>query len=357
MKLIHAGNVCIGGAVPEFEDLPVDLQTQREDDIRRLIRTCEEEQVDLLLFSGNLFEHSPSEEELAALDSELEALTHTRVFIVTGMKDSGTDRDPYSGHTWKSRVMTFAGDSLQRVYVSEAQAEITCCGYNEKTWEKVHPEKVQPGKKGRYQILLLPFLGENDSEEALAAFLDAYQLPAYDYVAIGNNVTRCSEGSPVHSIRAMEADDFEEVQTTGIFKAELTNEKKPGNRLSASLVPVTENPLAVLKIKLDPEMRFSDVERELKQAIASQGKEKAYRAIVTGRPSIQVYYLLKDLLRDCGNVAEIIDRTEDVSEEAAGNEVLKRFAEEISLLPAGKVRTAAFRCGIQALLEEQERAE
>ena len=208
MKLVHAGNVRIGSEGPAFEGLSVDLKSVYANDLQELIRNCEKQQTDLLLFSGNLFDHRPSEEELKALDEDLSVLTHTRVFIVPGLSDSAGENDAYWTHEWKSRVMVFLGDSLQRVHVPEMNAEITCCGYNENTWPKVRPEKLQRGRKGQFQILLLPFLGENDSKEALETYVSRYASDLkFDYVAVGNAVTKRGEGGiPVYSARSMEQD-------------------------------------------------------------------------------------------------------------------------------------------------------
>ena len=357
MKLVHAGNVRIGSEGPAFEGLSVDLKSVYANDLQELIRNCEKQQTDLLLFSGNLFDHRPSEEELKALDEDLSVLTHTRVFIVPGLSDSAGENDAYWTHEWKSRVMVFLGDSLQRVHVPEMNAEITCCGYNENTWPKVRPEKLQRGRKGQFQILLLPFLGENDSKEALETYVSRYASDLkFDYVAVGNAVTKRGEGGiPVYSARSMEQDRFEEEVTAGVFEATLTNEKKAGNMLQAQLVPPTVNHLNVLRIKLDPGRTTAEVEQEIRERIAAIGKEQVYQLVLEGEPSASVYYLW-EAFRECGNIAGIIDETENVPATVSENTALKRFAQEMSKLPNSKVRTAAMKRGIEALIAEQERA-
>lgn len=358
MKLIHAANILAGCGPEGTEGRFSEYGAAREEGLKKLVMRCEEEQADLLLVSGNLFDGLPSHADLEALDRLFGGLTKTRVFIVPGIRDGARQGGTYAGYTWESRTMLFPGDSLQRVYVPEANAEITCCGYNEKTWAKVRPERITPGKKGRFQILLLPFLGRDDSEEALREYLEAHgQAIGFDYAAIGQQLTRSGEdGIPVYSVRGLVPDSFDEDPKTGVFECEFNNDKRSGNRVVAKLTPVAESAWTVLRVRLDPSRTIDAVEQEIRSAIDTQGKDKVYRLVLSGRPSVSVWYL-KDSLKECGNIAEFSDETEDVTDTVLKNEAVRRFAEEIGRLPDGKAKTAALRCGILALLKQEGQAQ
>ena len=358
MKLIHAANIFAECGLDGAEGRFSELKALNEKSLKKLVERCEETQADLLLISGNLFLGRPVLADLEEMDKLFGMLSKTRVFIVPGMKDGVGEGDPYERFSFKSRTMLFPGDSLQRVYVPEANTEITCCGYNEKTWEKVRPERITPGKKGRFQILLLPFLGKDDSEEALKEYLDAHGKDiAFDYVSIGQKVTReGNEGIPVYSLSALTPDSFDEDQKTGVFECEFSSDKRSVNRVAVKLNPISGSAFSVITVHLDPERSIEDVENEIREKTGSDGTDKVFKLVLTGRPSVSVWYL-KDSLRECGNIAEFSDQTEDVTDTVLKNESVRRFAEEIGKLPDGKVKTNALRRSILSLLEQEGQAQ
>ena len=51
--------------------------------LERLVKVCEEEQVDLLLIAGDLFHRQPLLRELKEVDYLFSQLTHTNIFLLS----------------------------------------------------------------------------------------------------------------------------------------------------------------------------------------------------------------------------------------------------------------------------------
>ena len=55
--------------------------------LERLVKVCEEEQVDLLLIAGDLFHRQPLLRELKEVDYLFSQLTHTKIVFIAGNHD------------------------------------------------------------------------------------------------------------------------------------------------------------------------------------------------------------------------------------------------------------------------------
>lgn len=167
MKFVQASNIYLN----EKED------SKKFDE---LLEYCRRKEVKVLFLVGNVFDGEPTEEFLSSTDEKLKTFDDLRVFIVLGKTDGSYAA--YVNHKFKSNVTFFAGNCIQRVYIARWNVEITGVSYDGTTWGKVHPELIHRGKKGGYQVFLLPFLGSDD-ETLDETYKDL--TTEFDYMGIG----------------------------------------------------------------------------------------------------------------------------------------------------------------------------
>ena len=87
MKFIHIADVHLF-ATPDAEfEWGENRPKEIEETFEKVIDACNEKDIDLLLIAGNLFDRSPSVEDLIFVDEKLARLEKTRTVILSGSDD------------------------------------------------------------------------------------------------------------------------------------------------------------------------------------------------------------------------------------------------------------------------------
>lgn len=326
MKFVHVSNVNLDGAPKS--DRPWDAHREEEfnEDFRRMLYYCADINTDALFITGNLFAHAPSEDDLVKLDVMFLSLHSIRVFWVFGRNEETETFAKIKNYRWMSNVSVFAGDSLERVYISEFNVEITCVGYNSKTWPKVAQTEFSRGSRAGLQILLLPFVGDGRSSAALTSL----NLP-FDYIGVGQEAYyKGNDEKRVFSVGMFEPTDFTAQTRHGFFEVELTSNVLGDSTLNVRLIPNAKREYIVLQVNAGIAASFEDVEAQVKSAIEKFGPDNIYRIQLKGEASAEVL-LNKEKLAHLGNIAEIEDMTDSallqqtLAEENEIGEALKAF--------------------------------
>ena len=352
MKFFHISNVNLGN--PEEFSLPIDRKKEYSEDFRKIIRNCNEEKADLLFITGNLFAHVPSEAELKEADALFAALEGTRVFLLTGENDAPEKPEEALSYKWSSNVTVFAGDCIQRVYLSALNLEITGAGYAKSTWGKVRPETLSRGKKGAIQILLLPFI-ESASDNTV---LSNVNYP-FDYVGLGQtHYFKSGEGKTIYAPGSFEPEDFSGQLKHGCFAGTINVREKNHTTLDLRFLKTAGREYLTLQVNGEKDIDYSEVESRVREIISQQGEKNIYRIILKGEASPSLYFMKNDLYR-AGNVLEVLDETSEddmlrsLSESHAGDAV-GRFLTKLQPDVDEEIRKKAIRYGIDALLFGQE---
>ena len=355
MKFIHLANVFLGTGPLENSRFTIDRTTEYYADFLKVLDVCKEEKIDALFITGNLFDHVPAEEELQDLDDRFMELPDTRVFLLTGEKDAPESAETAKKYSWRSNTTVFAGDCIERVYVSKLNTEITGIGYSEKTWERVKTESLTRGRKGTVQVLLLPFMGSGRTAE-----LPEYEggLP-FDYIGIGQERFFKGRGrEKIYSPGLFEPEGFSQQLTHGYFTGELNPELRGTPGLSIRFEQGAKREYMTLKVNAAEEISYVEAEQRIRSAIDKYGKDNIYRILLTGKASASLC-LMRDKLYELGLVAEIQDEMdrEDAMEHMKGSatgDALSRFLGAPIDEEDAKIRKKALEYGVNALFAVQD---
>ena len=114
--------------------------------LERLVKVCEEEQVDLLLIAGDLFHRQPLLRELKEVDYLFSQLTHTKIVFIAGNHDYLKPSSYYLTYQWKSQVYPLLEQTMGFVEFEELGTSVYGFSYGQKEireeWRKNH-RKVQ----------------------------------------------------------------------------------------------------------------------------------------------------------------------------------------------------------------------
>ncbi len=152
-----------------------------------LIAFCAENEVDLVLMAGDLFDtHYVTPKTLAMLTKEMASLPRTRFLIAPG------NHDPYTAHSvWEKaefpeNVTVFSSSEVKRVSLPDLGVDVYGYAFTDSTMERAPIDALRVGDKGRINLLvahadllspLSPYAPT--TKEALAA-------TGMDYVALGH---------------------------------------------------------------------------------------------------------------------------------------------------------------------------
>ncbi len=353
MKFIHISNVGLGAAPMQSPHLTVDRAADAWSDFLQVLSVCREEEADVLFITGTLFSAVPDEAALRDLDERFLRLPDTRVFFAPGVFPDGSDNSVYYSYPWRSNTHVFTGDSIQRIHVARLSMEVTGVGYLPRSWHKVKPLGLTRGRKGVIQVLLMPFVG-NSADTAASEELKS--LP-FDYVGFGQKRSLLSEnGNRVYAPGTFQSAGFEDADRHGYIMGTLEDEGKKRPSFRCQFVPLDNHEYMEIRVNAYEEIRYQDVEEQVRNAIVTYGEQHVYRILISGASSPSLY-IMKDNLYRLGKVFEIIDETDtdrvrSILQKGSEETTVTRFVDQVLSEDDSTVKQKAIQYGIDALLQE-----
>lgn len=350
MKFLHLADVHIG-ATPDREKYWSDTRTEEiYDSFKKIIRVCEEQQVDLLLIAGDLFNAPPTMQQLREVDYQLRQMHGTKTVIIGGNHDYIEAGSPWEKYPFQSDTFVMPRDRASKVYIEEINVCVTGYSYGKPEYKERILERLRPGKEGAYNILLghggdanhMPF-----SKEKLASL-------GFDYVALGHI------HKPAHLVKnkmafsgSLEPLDHTETGRRGYIMGELSG---AGTTL-IQWVPCNKRSYVNMSLELTPDLVNSEIVDNVEEEINRIGKDNIYKINLNGCIDSNLQINLSALTRRY-NIYEINDNTHldyDVNELLMVNEnnLLGRFIKTLSddeSLENQEIRAKAMKYGIEALL-------
>lgn len=225
VKILHCADLHLGSEMRSLPRLSADRQKDLLRTFRRIIEICREDEVEILLIAGDLFEGSNVDPEIVrSVKSYLGSLT-CPVFISSGNHDYISLDSPYMEEDWPSNVKVFKG-SMERVVLPEKKVAVYGAGFTGTYVRKsmlnieemdpdyinilcIHGEVVSPGQKSDYHAM--------SPEE--------FSKSRMDYVALGHihkreEIRKIGETFYAYS-GCPEGRGFDELGSKGVYLGDL----------------------------------------------------------------------------------------------------------------------------------------
>lgn len=213
IKFLQTGDLHLETCFEE-PGFSLEMARRRRDELKEmfscLVRTCQEEKVDLLLITGDLFDYRFTTKSLLRfMQKKLLKIPQVRVFITPGCSDPAFPDSYYRTFAWPSHVHIFLKEEWEPVDLPRLDLRVYGLGWN-------RPEVKEPllrGLKvqGGPRVNLVMFHGDSFGSPGESSSLPAGETDlkncGADYIALGHlhqyhripakgKIIACYAGSP-----------------------------------------------------------------------------------------------------------------------------------------------------------------
>ncbi|WP_213818471.1 metallophosphoesterase family protein [Garciella nitratireducens] len=343
VRILHTADLHLNNGFTAA-NFPYMIVKERQKDLLeafdKIIEICCQKKVNLLFFSGDLFEYKFVDlNTIEYVNNQFSKLSNTYVFILPGNHDPFYMLDYYRNFLWSKNVFIF-NNQYKKVEIEELNVVIHGIGfgYQEEKRPILKSLVCEPSKK--INILLL-----HGSDMTIAPKKESNYLPfeqldlinsGFDYIALGHyhqykeiknlygKIIAAYPGSP-------EPLGFDEEGRHGII---LANINKKQNDIS--LLPISKRQYFKLDIDISNCEDFQQIKKNIKKIISNKYPEKNLFSIkLIGNYSWKLgesLELLYDQCRDLAYYIEFQDNTEemyDLDTLIAENTLLSSYILEI----------------------------
>ncbi len=307
IKFLQTGDIHLETAFTG-QDISLEMARRRRNELKesfsRIIKVAEEEKVDVLLITGDLFDYRFSTKPIIRfMQRKLFKIPHIKVFITPGDSDPALNDSYYRTFSWPRNVHIFLKENWEYVDLPYFNLRIHGLGWNQ--WEIKNPMlrdlKIEPGKRINLVMLhgdTFGCLGESVSLPISES--DLRECKA-DYVALGHihqNHRVPSRGKIIANYAGSpEPLDFSEPGDHGVLVGTLG---KKGVNLK--LVPISKRKYVNNKVKITSRMGLEEVCSCIRNSVKKEDRlNHFYRIKITGEKddslnlsSEEVQEILKD---------------------------------------------------------------
>ena len=274
MKFIHIADVHLF-ASPDKDKPWGEHRTQEiEETFDRVLKDCNEKDIDLLLIAGNLFDRSPSVDDLIFVDEKLSKLTKTRTVILSGPDDFIPVDSDSAAYKFNSRTVMLPPDRTTNAYLRGINTCVTGFSYGKAQYRERIIENIDPGREDAINILI----ASGGDKHHMPFKKDKLATKGYDYVAMGY-IRR-----PVHILKnrmayagSPEPLGPKETGRHGYVIGEINNE---GTKIS--WCPIAKRNYVDVSITMSPELSADEIVRNLENKMLKLGNENIYSITLRG---------------------------------------------------------------------------
>lgn len=305
MKFIHTADIH-WNAVP---DSTKPWSESRRHAIRHtfqaLISHIEEEQIPLLLISGDLFHTQPILKDLTEVNALFESIFRTKVVIISGEHDYLKDSSHYHSFQWAENVSFLSSEEVTSVYFPELNVEVHGFSYHkpeihEPVLDTMRAPRDVPGRE-RLHILM----AHGGDAKHIPFKLQTLKNSGFDYIALGHVH---KPGILIDNLAAypgsLEPLSRKEYGVHGYILGEWDS-----GGLSIKHVPFSKIQYISLVIHITPETLNLELESFIKKEIDRRGAQNIYRFKLTGLRNPDLKFDFQSLEK-LYKIVEISDRTE-----------------------------------------------
>ena len=353
MKFIHISDVHLGMNPDKGKPWEEERIKEIEETFDKVIELCKDEEVRLLLISGNLYDAPPTEEDLKALDEKLSALSGTRTIMIAGSSDYMAPGSPAESYKFNSKTVILPADRTTNAYLNGINTCITGVSYSKPIYEDSLIDGINPGRAGAVNILIA-----NGGTKMHMPFDKKYVAKkGFDYVALGG------ETRPQHILKnrmaypgSPEPLGPKETGKRGYIEGEIDENGK----VTINWKPIAKRNYINITVDVNQEFTEAELTEGLFAKLRKLGYENIYTITLKGHINRDMKFNFKKI-KDRFYINDIIDRTLSSRDEENiyienENNLIGRFIKNVreSYDIDEEIRKKAVTYGIEALISSGE---
>lgn len=284
MKFIHASDFHLCSCF-RASSLPSDIASAHRDQLWHtfydIIAACKQEQIDLLLISGDLFEHDYAKlSDVKRISDAFAEIPETKVMIVCGNHDPLYERSYYKILEFPQNVFIFPSE-FTSFEIPQFNAVIHGFSWNRNKYEML-PFIFSPPDKTKTNLLLLHCDVLNKSQY-LPIELSALESLSYDYIALGHIHKSMQVRNQIFYSGSPEPLDFGEEGKHGYFIGEMQQTK-----LTVKFVRAAKRQFLTVKLTLNASMNNTDLKSLILSSCNDNPKKNLYRIYFSGTMNTEI---------------------------------------------------------------------
>lgn len=300
MKFIHIADVHLG-MTPDRE-MNWGEQRKKEifDTLNRVISSCNEEKVDLLLIAGDLFHCQPLLRDLKEINYSFSKLVNTQVVMIAGNHDYIGIRSYYKDFAWAPQVHFILEDRITKIELEELHTEVYGFSYHQRNIEEAVLKDASFDSNDKLHILLA-HCGE---EKNVPINKKELLGKNFDYVALGHIHKPEIFGERAAFCGSLEPLDKTELGEHGYIYGELDEKTRAIKVLK--FCPISRRIYIQKDIICNKESTNGKIIDELRAYIKDMGEDNIYRFRLKGVKEEGICFDINAIM-ELGNVVEVID--------------------------------------------------
>lgn len=349
MKFIHMADVHLGMVPDSGKPWSKCRAEEMWETFRRVIDTCNREQVDLLLIAGDLFHRQPQKRELKEVNYLFSTLRKTRVVLIAGNHDYIRKGSAYQDFIWESNVAFLSSEELTTVVFPDLDTAVTGFSYHAREASGACVEGIVRPEGAKHQILMV----HGGETTCCPLAFDQLGQAGFDYVALGHiHKPRLWEEYAMAYSGSLEPTDCNDKGERGYIAGTITEQ---GTRFHH--VPVAQRQYINIRGVVHPGSTTSAICDKLNRAIQHYGVQNIYSITLVGTYDPECA-IDPEAFKLSGNIYRIVDETvpdydlQQLYREHA-DDVIGMFIHDLNTDPEDQIKQKAIYYGLQALLAQQ----
>ena len=303
MKFIHMSDIHIGMSPDATMFWSEDRANDIKDTFSNVIEMCKTEEVDLLLISGDLFNHQPVTEELDFVNDLFKTIPSTQVVVIAGSNDHIKSNSPILNYKFSENVYYFLDNTevtfkiLNRNYVIHGFSYYSI----EETSAIINSISPEDDKNIH---LLIAYAGDSNH----APFdIEKLSNKNFSYIALGSmhNFQELIEGKAYYSgsPEPLEAND---VGDHGIIMGKINANTKTTQNIQ--FIKTAKSSYLPLNIKINGSNTEDDIVDIVVREVSKLGLNNIFKIKISGfrDPDLE---LSKETFSQKIRIYEVIDNT------------------------------------------------
>lgn len=301
MKIIHTADVHLGAAPDTGYPWEAERSASLWSVFKRLIDRVRDENADMLVISGDLFHHTPANEELKEVNYLFASIPETKVVLCAGNHDHAYgESEPYENFAWSYNVTGLWSRSLSSVSIPELDTRVYGLSY----YDNEAKEDLYAGARcigdEKYHILLL----HGGDAKHSPVKKDALAAMDFDYIAMGhihkggyvikNKAAYCGALTPI---------DKNDTGEHGYLSVDLSEDG-----VMAKFIPFSPYKYDSLTVYCDEEDSAYSLEEKIRSAVSEAGIQNSYRLVIKGTGTAAALLRINSLWK-FGHILEIVNQT------------------------------------------------
>lgn len=311
IKFIHTSDIHMGMSFANVSfgaKLGLKRRIEVKDTFYRILNRCKENNVDLLLIAGDLFEDEfINISELKDVQRMFQNMKDTNIVISAGNHDAIINTSSsFNMVNWSSNVHIF-NEELSKYSIESLNLDIYSFSWNKKEIRSMDFQNLIIEDKSKNNILMLH--GDIYTKSSYLP-INIYELleKEFDYIALGH-IHKADINERFAYCGSPEPLDFGETGEHGIIEGIIEDKS-----VKLEFIPMAKREFEIKYIEINPEMTFEEVKSlATNEILKDSKKENMYRLIIEGIKNEDIIIdksLIKEILEEEVYYCEIIDETQ-----------------------------------------------